>query len=90
MNTLTSVAPTRAHRTPRVQSTGRDDRRVIGSHHAAALAELHLGRREVAGRDAAAVLAVLRDCTHVVSEGGSVPGRARVCPGDLTGAYTIG
>ncbi|MFB6630017.1 hypothetical protein ACFCWY_08985 [Streptomyces sp. NPDC056362] len=63
-----------------VQITGRTDRPVIGSHRAAALVELHLGRSitlsptgpvaVVAGDDTASVLAVLRTFTDVIEERG--------------------
>ncbi|MFD9394154.1 hypothetical protein ACFWBB_26480 [Streptomyces sp. NPDC060000] len=71
-----------------VQITGRADRPVIGSYRAAALVELHQGESialsptgpmtAVAGDDDASVLAVLREYTNVVEEGGAVPRQARV------------
>ncbi|MDV6291283.1 hypothetical protein R2F25_38375 [Streptomyces sp. UP1A-1] len=71
-----------------VQITGRADRPVIGSHRAAALVELHQGEAValsptgpmsvVAGDDEVSVLAVLREYTNVLEEGGGVPRPARV------------
>ncbi|MER7951958.1 hypothetical protein ABTY59_31665 [Streptomyces sp. NPDC096079] len=69
-----------------VQITGRADRPVIGSHRAAALAELHLGESvalsptgpmaTAAGDDEASILAVLRRHTTVLEETGPMPARA--------------
>ncbi|MEU2968938.1 hypothetical protein ABZ687_28675 [Streptomyces ardesiacus] len=71
-----------------VQITGRADRPVIGSHRAAALVELHQGEqvaltptgpmKAVAGDDEGSVLALLREYTNVLEEGGSVPRRVGV------------
>ena len=73
-----------------LQITGRADRPVIGSHRAAALVELHLGKtvslsptgpmKAVSGDDDASVLAVLREYTDVLEERGA-PKQARV-PGN--------
>jgi hypothetical protein len=74
-----------------VQITKRADRPVIGSYRAAALVELYLGETialspagpttAVAGDDGASVLAVLREYTNIVEEGGAVSRQARV-PGN--------
>ncbi|MFC8408018.1 hypothetical protein ACFUG9_31235 [Streptomyces griseoincarnatus] len=71
-----------------VQITGRADRPVIGSHRAAALVELHQGETVALsptgpmttanGGDEASVLAVLREYTNVLKEGGKTPRWPRV------------